>query len=129
MKRISTRAALLGTMALLALLALAGCGGGGSGGTSSAAALSAGGENQAVKQPGVFTRNGTIHFNQLAVAAMTIQDDNGAVLTPVNPPSDALEGERVSITFEYAADPLPSTFVRTPPNPIVIFSLRVLPPL
>lgn len=105
-----------------ALLALSGCGGGGATATNG---LATGGTSRPA-QSDAFMRNGTVHFNQLAVAAMTIQDDNGSVLTPVNPPSDAFEGERVTIRFVEAKDPLPTTFVRTPPNPIVLLDLRPL---
>jgi hypothetical protein len=98
-------------------MGIVGCGGGG--GSSSPAVVSANGSDAVLFHPGQMTRTGTVHFNQLPVAVLTIQDDSGNILTPINPPENALEGEKVRFTFA-DAQTVPS-FFRPLPEPIVLF--------
>jgi hypothetical protein len=107
--------------ALAAVLSIVLCGCGGGGGSSSPSVLSAGGNAALNTTPTQFTRTGTFHFNQLSVTALTIQDDSGSILTPINPPDNALEGERITFTFE-EAQAIP-TFFRPLPQPILLVSL------
>jgi len=61
--------------------------------------------SQSIDNPNLFVISGTIRFNLLSVEALVIEDDNGSILSPVNPPDNVVEGQRVKISYVEAVTP------------------------
>jgi|SRR5579862_2103484 len=104
--------------------AIPGCGGGGSAGVSrntpSYSSTSSGTETTTA--PVVYT--GTVRFDTFGVVSMSIVPNNGGpIYTPVNPPPDAYNGEKVAFTFTTAQIP---PYQRPQGEPILLLTFTPL---